>query len=58
MEWIKQRGCKIVTAEVACDNIASRKLLENLGFKVREKTSFKKYNMDISFDSYIYEKEL
>ncbi|MBR2040995.1 MAG: GNAT family N-acetyltransferase [Oscillospiraceae bacterium] len=58
MEWIKGRGGKIVTAEVACDNIASRKLLENLGFKVREKTSFKKYNMNISFDSFIYEKEL
>ena len=58
LQWIKERGAKTVTAEVAAENTASRRLFEKLGFIVRKETEFKKYHMDISFDSYIYEKEL
>lgn len=58
LQWIKDRGGKNVTAEVAAENSASRRLLEKLGFTVRKETEFKKYHMDITYKSYIYCKNL
>lgn len=59
LSWIKEFGYGVsVTAEVAKDNIASVELLKKLGFKIIKESSFKKYNMNISFDSYIFEKKL
>lgn len=56
--WIKKQGWKKVTAEVAVDNIASNALLEKFHFEVMKNTSFKKYNMNVSYESYIYWKNL
>lgn len=58
LEWIKSVGGKSVTAEAAKDNKASCALLTKLGFEVIKETEFKKYNMGISFDSYIFKKSL
>lgn len=58
LEWIKEKGAKTVTAEVAAENTASRRLLEKLGFIVRKETEFKKYHMDITYKSYIYYKNI
>ena len=52
--WIRNNGGIEITAEVAKDNIASNRLLTNNGFKIKKKSQFKKYKMNISFDSYIY----
>ena len=52
--WIRNNGGIEITAEVAQDNIASNRLLTNNGFKIKKKSQFKKYKMNISFDSYIY----
>lgn len=58
LEWLKAHGAEKVTAEVAVDNIPSNMLLRKFGFKVEKETEFKKYNMDVRFDSCIYEKSL
>lgn len=58
LEWLRNNGAKKVMAEVAIDNIPSNLLLQKFGFTVEKKSSFKKYNMDVCFDSYIYAKEL
>ena len=58
LDWLKEQGADKVTAEVAVDNIASNALLQKFGFEVEKKTEFKKYNMDVRFDSYIYAKAL
>ena len=55
IEWAKEQSIKTVTAEVAKENIPSCGLLDKLGFKVKSETTYKKYHMDIEFDSYIYE---
>lgn len=52
--WIRNNGGIEITAEVAQDNIASNRLLTNNGFKKKKNSQFKKYKMNISFDSYIY----
>lgn len=52
--WLTEQGAKKVTAEVAVENTASNALLQKFGFTVERKTEFKKYNMDVRFDSYIY----
>ena len=52
--WIRNNGGIEITAEVAQDNIASNRLLTNNGFKIKKKSQFKKYKMNISFNSYIY----
>ena len=54
MEWIRSHGGTEITAEVAKENIASDALLRKFGFEVVGESSFKKYNMDVSFDSYLY----
>ena len=58
LDWLCDHGGVKVTAEVAVDNIASNALLRKMGFEVEKTASFKKYNMDISFDSYIYAKSV
>lgn len=57
-EWLKARGAKKVTAEVAVDNLPSRMLLHKFGFAVEKEASFQKYNMDVRFDSYLYAKSI
>ncbi len=52
--WICDNGGIEITAEVAQDNFASNKLLKNNGFKIKKKSQFKKYKMDICFNSYVY----
>ncbi len=54
VNWIRNNGGIEITAEVAQDNIASNKLLTNNGFKIKKKLQFKKYKMNICFNSYIY----
>lgn len=58
LKWIKSKGGASVTAEVAKENKASCGLLEKLGFEAVRETSFKKYNMGIEFESFIFEKKL
>ena len=58
LAWLTEQGAEKVTAEVAVDNVASNALLRKFGFEVEKKTAFKKYNMDVRFDSYIYAKTL
>lgn len=54
LDWIKAQGGVGVTAEAAKENTASVELLKKSGFEVIKESSFKKYNMNISFDSYIF----
>lgn len=56
--WASQQSYKTITAEVAKDNEASCGLLKKLGFTIKEEKSFKKYHMDISYDSYVFEYRL
>lgn len=56
--WVREQGGTAVTAEAARENRASCALLEKCGFTAIKETSFKKYHMDIAFDSFIYEKRL
>lgn len=58
LDWLKQHGASKVMAEVAIDNLPSNLLLQKFGFSVERKSAFRKYNMDVRFDSYIYAKEL
>lgn len=58
LDWIKSKGGTTVTAEVAKENKASCELLKKLGFEVVKETSFKKYNMGIEFESFIFGKKL
>ena len=52
-DWIRKQRLKTVTAEVAETNIASNALLKKFHFKVIKNTSFKKYNMDISYEGHL-----
>ncbi|MCH5274461.1 MAG: GNAT family N-acetyltransferase [Lachnospiraceae bacterium] len=54
IDWVHGHGGIEITAEVAKENIASNSLLRKNGFEVIRETRFKKYNMDVYFDSYIY----
>ena len=58
IDWVYEHGGIEITAEVAKENIASNTLLRKNGFEVIRETSFKKYNMGITFDSYIYSLKL
>lgn len=58
LEWLRANGAEKVTAEAAIDNIPSNMLLRKFGFEVEKEASFKKYNMPVQFDSYIYAKYL
>lgn len=54
IQWIKSHGGREITAEVAKENIASNKLLVKNGFEIKQESRFKKYKMNVWFDSYIY----
>lgn len=54
--WVREQGGIAVTAEAARENRGSCALLEKCGFTVVQESSFKKYHMDVAFDSFIYEK--
>lgn len=54
LDWLKTLGAQQVTAEVAKENAGSVGLLRKFGFQVLRETSFKKYNMDVSFESFIF----
>ena len=56
--WAKDNGYTEITAEAAKENAASHALLIKSGFKVTGESEFKKYNMDISYKSYIYSYKL
>lgn len=58
LDRLKSENAKYVTAEVAKENAASAQLLKKFGFEVFKESTFKKYNMNISFDSYIFRKEV
>lgn len=58
LDWMKAQGAQKVTAEVAVQNAPSNALLRKFGFQVERQTEFRKYNMDVRFDSYIYAKTL
>lgn len=58
LDWLDRHGAKKVMAEVAVDNLPSNLLLQKFGFAVEKKSTFRKYNMNVQFDSYIYAKEL
>lgn len=58
LDWIKSEGGKSVTAEAAKENAASCALLKKLGFEVIKEAEFKKYHMDIKYDSFIFGKAL
>lgn len=54
--WIFGKGAKKITAQVAKENVASNALLRKFGYQVARESEFRKYNMDISYESFIYEK--
>lgn len=56
LEWLKAQDAEKVTAEAAVDNTPSNTLLRKFGFEIEKRTQFKKYHMDVHFDSYIYAK--
>ena len=58
VSWAKENNYTEITAEAAKENIASHALLIKNGFTVTGSSEFKKYNMDISYESYIYSKKL
>ncbi len=58
LAWLKAHGAEKVTAEVAVKNIPSNRLLRKFGFEVEKTAQFKKYHMNVCFDSYIYAKSL
>lgn len=58
LRWIREHGGKAVTCEVAVDNTASNALIRKMGFNVWKEAEFKKWNMDVTYKSYIYRREL
>lgn len=58
IDRLKEMEATKINAEVARNNISSNKLLQKFGFYIEKESQFKKYNMDICFDSYIYAKNL
>ena len=56
--WVRERGGTAITAEAARENRGSCALLEKCGFRAVRESSFRKYNMDVSFESLIYQKDL
>ena len=58
IQHIEALGGKTVTCEVAIDNTASNALIRKMGFVIDKETSFKKWNMDVTYKSYIYKREL
>ena len=58
LDWLREHHAKKVMAEVAVENLASRALLQKFGFLPEKPSQFRKYNTDVTFDSFIYAKRL
>ena len=58
LRWMQEQGAEKVTAEVAVENAASNALLRKFGFEIEKRSEFKKYHMEVRFDSYLYAKAL
>lgn len=58
LRWMQEQGAEKATAEVAVENAASNALLRKLGFEIEKRSEFKKYHMEVRFDSYLYAKAL
>lgn len=56
--WAADNGYTEITAEAAKENAASHNLLLKAGFTVTGGSVFKKYNMDVTYESLIYSKKL
>lgn len=56
--WAKDNGFTEITAEAAKENAASHALLIKSGFTVKGESKFQKYNMDITYESYLYSRTL
>ena len=57
-EWARDNGYTEITAEAAKENLASHALLIKNGFTVTGESCFKKYNMDVTYESYTYSLKL
>lgn len=55
---MRNHGANKVMAEVAIANLPSNLLLQKFGFAAEKTSTFRKYNMDVRFDSYLYAKML
>ena len=55
---MQEQGAEKATAEVAVENAASNALLRKFGFEIEKRSEFKKYHMEVRFDSYLYAKAL
>ena len=51
-------GRRIAVRDYVPEDLASCALLEKCGFRAVRESSFKKYHMDVQFDSIIYQKTL
>ncbi len=58
LRWMQEQGAEKATAEVAVENAASNALLRKFGFEIEKRSEFKKYHMEVRFDSYLYAKAL
>ena len=56
--WAKDSGFTELTAEAAKENTASHALLIKSGFTVTGESRFKKYNMEVAYESYLYSKSI
>ena len=54
IEFSENNGAKIITAQVAQENLGSNRLLNKLGFYVEKEGTFKKSCTDIFYDDYTY----
>lgn len=55
--WIFVQGADKITAEVAVENIPSNRLLQKRGYAVEKESTFRKYNMDVTYKSFLYAKQ-
>ena len=58
IDWIRARGGRSVTGEVADENAASVALVRKLGFAPDRKTRYKKWGEERYFDAHYYKLEL
>ena len=58
IEWIRERGGRSVTGEIADDNKGSVGLVRKLGFKEDRKTRYKKRGEETYFDAHFWKLEL
>ena len=58
ISWVRGHGGKAIIAEAAKENAASHGLLKSTGFRFLRESSFKKYNMDTTYESLVYRLDL